>query len=503
MIADWFGVGQFLPGVFLQLYPGGDMGNVKGMVLFMFRNNYIHLSVSSQSVHRYFADNLSFGNDIHAIEIYENNELMLHWAPAPYSCDEKCEVYSLSKSFTSTAIGIAVAQGLISVENRVVDIFPDKAPACISENLRAMKIRHLLSMNTGHKKDMMPVVFCSADGVETFLAQKVPYEPGSHFAYNTAASYMLAAIIARVTGLSVLDYLAVHLFHLIGIEDVSWRKCAGDVCEGGTGITISCDDISKLGRLYLNGGVLDGVRYLPEEWVKEASSFHSDNSDNGSPDWQSGYGYQFWMNAWDGYRGDGAYGQLCMILPKHNMVVAVQAETCMMQEEIDCIVKLVKELHQEQKSAVPAFTAYPLLPQTDDTILFANTSYRCNENPFGFTWVELAQAENRLELRFGDGTQMQTLAAGKSSWEVSQFDAKFIKPKLTDIMLSANTEKIKMAACYTVKDGKVEILCRHLNTPHVEHIIISADRDSLRIDFQFSFELLQSSAKYLTAEKVL
>ena len=143
----------------------------------------------------------------------------------------------------------------------------------------------------------MPEIKEDSDGVRAFLSAPVEHKPGTHFAYNTAATYLLSAIVTRRTGVSLLDYLNRKLFIPLGITNVRWRKYGGEICEGGVGAYLSCDDIIKLGRLYLGNGVFEGKRILSEEWVKEATMVHSDNSSNGTPDWSSGYGYQFWKNA--------------------------------------------------------------------------------------------------------------------------------------------------------------------------------------------------------------
>ena len=118
--------------------------------------------------------------------------MVVRIAPAPYRATDKREIYSLSKSFCSTAIGFLCDEGKLSVEDRIVDLFPDKLPETVSDNLRKMRLKHVLSMNTGHRSCVMNHMIHSDDAPKAFLAQEVAFEPGTHFAYNTGATCMLS-----------------------------------------------------------------------------------------------------------------------------------------------------------------------------------------------------------------------------------------------------------------------------------------------------------------------
>ena len=259
---------------------------------------------------------------------------------APYQPENKVWVYSLSKSFTSTGIGIAVDEGLLSVNDRVIDYFPGKFPDDPGENLREMRIRHLLSMNAGHEVEPMAPLedLFAGDMARFFLNSPVEHKPGSHFAYSSIATFMLSSILQTVCGQPLLEYLRPRLLEPLGFDDVFWDAVPGGVNMGGWGLMVRLEDVAKLGQLYLNKGVYNGKRILSEQWVDEATSAHSDNNRPGEPvDWCMGYGYQFWRCQHGAFRGDGAFGQYCVVMPEQDMVFVMMSETALMQEVLDLV----------------------------------------------------------------------------------------------------------------------------------------------------------------------
>ncbi|UQZ82151.1 6-aminohexanoate-dimer hydrolase [Paenibacillus konkukensis] len=245
-----------------------------------------------------------------------------HWRP--YDSALRHMLFSLSKSFTSTAIGLAVAERLLTVDDAVISFFPEKR-LNDGPNMRAMRVRHLLSMSTGHAEDAMGRLRGAEDGdwVQSFLSLEVEHEPGTRFVYNSGASYMLSAIIQRVTGQPLLDYLQPRLLAPLGIDGAEWETCPRGIHAGGWGLSLMTEDIARFGQLYLQQGQWEGAQLLPKAWVKEATSRHIANGDGGESDWKQGYGYQFWICRHGAYRGDGAYGQFCVVLPEQEAVIAI------------------------------------------------------------------------------------------------------------------------------------------------------------------------------------
>jgi CubicO group peptidase (beta-lactamase class C family) len=254
----------------------------------------------------------------------------------PYDANSRHTMYSLSKSFTSTAIGIAQAEGKLSIDDTIVSFFPDLVPANASANLKAMRVRDLLAMSTGHHaEDIGNFNYQSEDAVKSFLALPVPHKPGTHFVYNTPGSFMLSAIVQKATGESALSYLQDRLFKPLGIEDPKWDAGKTGISLGGFGLHIRTEDIAKFGLLYLREGDWGGKRLLPKEWVQAATARQTSNGSSPKSDWDQGYGYQFWRCRNGGYRGDGAFGQYCIVLPKQDTVVAITSGVRDMQKVMD------------------------------------------------------------------------------------------------------------------------------------------------------------------------
>ena len=170
----------------------------------------------------------------------------------PYNEDSTHMLFSLSKSFTSTAIGFAVQEGLLHLSDRVISFFPDRLPCAPCENMQKMEIRHLINMCTGH--DIEPPLL-GEDRVYQFLTSYVALEPGSRFLYNTPATYMLSAILQTVTGQTVFEYLQPRLFGPLGIENIWWESCPKGINAGGFGLNLKTEDIAKFSVFLLQKGI--------------------------------------------------------------------------------------------------------------------------------------------------------------------------------------------------------------------------------------------------------
>jgi len=244
-------------------------------------------------------------------------------------------LWSLSKSFTSTAVGLAVAEGKLSVDDLVLKFFPDEAPENQSDNLKRMRVRDLLTMNAGHQDELN--WRDEPHWVKAFLAHPVPHKPGTHFRYNTPATYMLSAIVQKVTGQTVLEYLTPRLFEPLGIEKSKWEASPQGISIGGYGLFLRTEDIAKFGQLYLQKGQWNGKQLLPAWWVEQATSKQVSNGSDPHSDWDQGYGFQFWRCRHGVYRGDGKDGQFCIVLPKQDAVVAITANTRNMQAALNIV----------------------------------------------------------------------------------------------------------------------------------------------------------------------
>lgn len=253
----------------------------------------------------------------------------------PYRADANHMLYSLSKSFTSTAVGLAVSEGKLSLDDSVLKFFPDDAPKDPSGPLKEMRVRDLLRMSTGHQTE--PPWNDEQPWAKSFLHHPVPFKPGAHFQYNTPATYMQSAIVQKATGQTVLDYLRPRLFDPLGIPKPEWGTSPQGISIGGYGLSVRTEDIARFGQLYLQKGKWDGKQLIPESWVHEATKLQTGNGSNPQSDWDQGYGYQFWRSRHGAFRGDGAFGQYCIVMPEQDAVVAITSGTKDMQQVLNLV----------------------------------------------------------------------------------------------------------------------------------------------------------------------
>lgn len=265
----------------------------------------------------------------------------------PQKPEQPHVLHSLSKSFTSTAVGLAVAEGKLSVDDPVLKFFPEHAPTAPSDKLKAMRVRDLLTMSTGHETE--PKFTTNAPWVQTFLAQPVPHKPGAHFLYNSPGTHTLAAIVQQVTGQTVLDYLRPRLFDPLGIENPEWGVSPQGVTLGGWGLKIRTEDIAKFGQLYLQKGKWNGQQLVPAAWIEQATAKQVSNGSDPAKDWDQGYGFQFWRCRHGAYRADGAFGQFCIVLAELDAVIAITADTRDMQAQLNVVwEKLLPAFHPKR-----------------------------------------------------------------------------------------------------------------------------------------------------------
>ncbi len=297
--------------------------------------------------------------EFHSFMLLRNGTVAAEAWWSPYRKDLPHMLFSLSKSFTSTAIGLAVHEGLLTVEDPVIQYFPEQLPQNMDEKFKKLKVKHLLSMSTGHKEEPSAVGRPDGNWAKAFFEAPLTYEPGTHFLYNTLATYMLSVIITRLTGKTTRDYLMPRLFEPLGIERPSWATCPRGYSTGGFGLNLKTEDILKFGLLYLQKGMLNGHQIIPSAWVVEATKSQISNAENSLPDWKQGYGYQFWRCQGNAYRGDGAFGQYCIVFPEKNAVIAITSAVKDMQAVMDLIHEHLVPAFGDEKLSPSSF--YPIL----------------------------------------------------------------------------------------------------------------------------------------------
>jgi len=262
----------------------------------------------------------------------------------PYRADINHIMYSVSKTVTSTAVGFAVSEKLLTVNDKVISFFPEDIPENVSPYLQELTVKDLLTMTVGNAK---APTFTRDDmnWVKSFLAIPIVNEPGTLFQYSTYATYMLSAIIQKVTGMTTFEYLTPRFFEPLGIENIQWETDPRGINTGGWGVRMKTMDMAKIGQFYLQKGKWKDKQLLPASWIQEATTPHiyqhpersaEENATNQSA---QGYGYQIWMCSDNAYRADGARGQFIIVIPDKDAVIITTAG----ESQMHTILKLIWE----------------------------------------------------------------------------------------------------------------------------------------------------------------
>lgn len=247
-----------------------------------------------------------------------------HFAP-----DRPRNIYSHTKSYLSAAVGLAISDGLLSLDDRPADFFPEALPDNPAEALHAVTLRHLLTMSSGFDAPLLTTADrrggAVSDYVRHVLSHPVKKAPGTKFFYSNGDSYLAGRMVEKRVGRTLRDYLQERLFLPMDIPYPEWEHCPAGHTFGASGMRLRLADMAKLGLLFLQGGVWRGRALVAPEWICLATQKHIDTPAGAVNPWHRGYGFQFWRSPYpDSYRADGLYGQITTVLPRADAVVAIQ-----------------------------------------------------------------------------------------------------------------------------------------------------------------------------------
>ena len=290
--------------------------------------------------------------DIHSVMIVRNGNVIYSRWQNEGSDTVPHVLHSVSKTFTATAVGLAISEGKMTLTDKVIDYFPDQQPTEVSENLKKMTVRDLLTMSCGH--DTEPSwrdAKAEQDWVTLFLSHPVVHEPGTFYLYNSLGTYMLSAIVQKVTGEKVVDYLNTRLFAPLHIDKPKWEESPQGINTGGWGLYLKTEDLAKMGQLLLQKGAWNGQQLIPAEWVAEMSKKQVESINPGTrieeaeakgmtketSDWMQGYGYQMWRCRPGCFRADGARGQYIIVIPDKEAVIAITSDVENLQGELNLV----------------------------------------------------------------------------------------------------------------------------------------------------------------------
>lgn len=451
--------------------------------------------------------------NVHSLMVVKHGQVVAEGWWAPYAPQLRHTLYSLSKSFTSTAVGMAVAEKRLTVDDKVVSFFPDDVPATISPNLAAMRVKDLLTMSTGHDKDTTGSLRGGKEPnwVKAFLAQPVDHEPGTFFVYNSGATYMLSAIVQKLTGQPILAYLKPRLFGPLGIEGEDWEVSPQGINTGGWGLRLRTEDIAKFGQLYLQKGVWNGKRLIAESWINDATRAEVQSKggkgDASVNDWIQGYGYQFWRCRNDAYRGDGAFGQYCIVLPKEDAVIAITSETSNMQGVLDAVWNHIlpalrriglPSYKAEQEALTKKLTTLAFTPlSAGSTSVVASQisgkTYAITDNSLRVKDVSLTFGKDGCIFKLQDDRGTHQVNCGISRWAESTTTFAVAPLMLTSTPVPGGDTR-KVAASGSWQDPNTFVMIwRFIETAHYDTVTCRFGSEGVQVEFQSSQSILNKT----------
>lgn len=446
------------------------------------------------------------GLELHSFMMLRHGQVVAEGWWEPYGPDRVHTLYSLSKSFTSTAVGFAVAEGRLQVTDQVISFFPGDLPAVVSDNLGALRVRDLLTMSTGQEKEPTQACVKSEDWVRTFLSLNFLHPPGTQFMYNSAATYMCSAIVQKLTGQTLLQYLGPRLFEPLGISGMKWELCPRGINTGGWGLSLQTEALAKFGQFLLQKGSWQGRQLLPAGWVEEATRFHIQQPGGDKPgrsraknDWLQGYGYQFWRCQGTAFRGDGAFGQFAIVMPAQDAVIVMTSENRDLQGQLDLVWQHLLPAF-DGRSAVPAdLSRLRKLRLAPPTGLPPAAEVREGERKFLLETNEFGL--KTISFRFGERgctfmADSWSVECGWEDWRRGETNLPITPPRLITGGKPPAGTLFPVAAHAAWTGGQTLVLTwRYFETPHRDTLTCEFRGDGLTITLRDSITAMNPKAK--------
>ena len=415
------------------------------------------------------------GMQIHSFMLVRHGQVLCEGYYAPYAPGQLQTVFSLSKTFTSAAMGIAEGEGRISLDERVIDIFAQELASSgvtPGKELESLTLRHLLRMSTGQPEEPSGEN-CWADMRVAFLKQPFSEMPGQVFRYNTIATYMLSAALKK-KGIDLEDYLQEKLLTPLGISGTRWLRDPHDICTGGFGFSLVPEVIAKLGVCILNDGKWGDEQLIPRNYVAAATrpQIYQAADVLGYGDWNAGYGYQMWMCINGCFRGDGMYGQLCIMDRRTDTVLAMTALVHDMGSEMQVYYNNVLNAYQpaplpedaaamaELSARLATLRAYRILPEDDGSPIPAAVLGRYENLPVGE--ITLGLDGNMLTVT----RQGITMKAARGAWHHND-----VPPMIDGLHFRDMTTLSPVIMSWGVKDGA--LILRQFEIEGMEEVTLT------------------------------
>lgn len=278
--------------------------------------------------------------ELHSVMVVQRGKVTAQRWLGDNTPDKPHVMWSVSKTFLSAAVGIAIGEGKLHLDDKVVEFFPDRIRPDVEGDFQAMTLRDLLTMSSGHNEEPSKE---GDDLIANFFSTPLAHKPGEWFSYNSVGSYLISAMLQQATGETVLDYLRTRLFAPLKISDASWDESPQGINWGGWGLSLRTEDMAKMGQLMLQKGKWRRKQIIPEEWMNEATKFQIANywpgTETGDNDWWQGYGYHIWRCTHNAFRADGSRGQYIIVIPEKQCVIVTTSNVREMEDELTLIWK--------------------------------------------------------------------------------------------------------------------------------------------------------------------
>lgn len=430
---------------------------------------------------------------LHSLMIARHGSVVAEGWWAPYRSDLNHWLFSVSKGFTSAGVGLAISEGRFSLDDSVISFFPDAAPADPSANLKAMTVRDLLRMNQGHQGsgDREVMRADNAEWTRTWLAREVEHAPGTHWAYSNSAAYVLSAVVQRVTGERLIDYLRPRLLEPLGIVNPVWDESPEGVSLGGSGLRVRTEDILKFGQLHLQRGRWEGREILSESWVTEATSVQAKPPEG---DTIKAIGYHLLVDPErESFGSGGRFGQTLIISPRTESVIAITAGVRPNRT------RAVQEL--VWKHLDPAMGETPLPEDVDAraalmtrlgclslptvggrkiSAVHASIDVSFEPNDRGITAAALAPTESGMQLTLTARKIAHKIHVGYAEWTAGH--TAFEPPALDTLGMTHDGSPVPCAACGAWTDDRTfEARLCYTESPFIEKMTFGFE--SARVTF--------------------
>ncbi|HLY70560.1 MAG TPA: serine hydrolase [Puia sp.] len=478
--------------------------------------------VSSADIINFLEAAAKSKTEFHSFMLLRHGKVVAEGWWNPYQPELRHTLYSCSKSFTATAIGFALNEKLLSLNDKVVSFFPNDLPDPVSPYLAELTVKDVLMMSDGMDPDpSFTVASRDSNWIKGFLAVTIKNEPGTKFLYNSLGTYMLSAIIQKITGQKTVDYLKSRLFDPLGIKGIDWETDRKGINTGGWGLRVKTADMAKFAELFLQKGKWNGKQILPASWVEEASTMKimqdpdAPQSKKDSSDWLQGYCYQMWRCRNNAYRGDGAYGQFMIVMPDQDAALAITAETANMQEEINLVWKYL----------LPAFKNGPLpddksedlklhemiktlalpVPAKNKEVIQSSISgktFAVESNKMQWQQIGFDFSNEGCKVRLQTDKGIYQIGFGPGNWKFGETNMQGPSLVATAIENISMLFPAKIAGAYTWKDANtLQLVLRYIESPHSETFVCHFTGNKITIDAARSFDfgknpmILQGEAK--------